>query len=244
MHMNRFKPALSRFGLRLLRRWLQGRLLAKRLWLWLLRALDFSQGWAIRIARFGALPMLTLSAIIYLLPLLFPGRFLVTPQWAWVSAGVGLLFGLLLAEPLSRLGKAELEAWEERQDPDGPVRLFGKDRPPGQFAMPFFGIVLAILFFQGVPAWSITLIFGTRSEMTLVVSKTGRASAGRNRSCDDWVRFEGVPSVFNRVCGVPDAQFAKVRRGDTVIVHGRGTWLGMYWTSIELVPKVSGRPPP
>lgn len=242
--MNRFKPALSRFGLRLFRRWLQGRLLGKRLWLWLLKALDFFQDWAVRIARFGGMPMLVLCMILFLLPLLFPRGFLVTPQWAWVSVGVGLLFGLLVAEPLYRLGKAEREEWEARQDPDRPVSLFGKDRPPNQFAAPVFGIVLMILLLQGVPAWPLTLIFGGRSEMTLVVATTGTSSAGGDWFCDDWVRFEGFPSLFNRVCGVPVEQLRKVRRGDTIIVHGRGTWLGMYWTSIEPAPKISVRSSP
>ncbi len=73
---------------------------------------------------------------------------------------------------------------------------------------------------------------GQDTELSYVVK--WRANLSSEGRCPYSIYLDGVPSPWQRFCNLPEELVTTVRRGDTIIVSGKGTSMGLYADSAAL----------
>lgn len=134
-----------------------------------------------------------------------------------------------LAGVVAGLASAALMIWIMLKAPPD-VSTSDMKRKVAILGAPIFGYALGKdLVVVAVPM-ILAMIVGHQVELPFTVE---RASDYGSRRCRSPVVFQGLPFVFNKVCGISDDFRQRVTPGSRVVVIGRGTSLGVYAESLR-----------
>jgi hypothetical protein len=78
----------------------------------------------------------------------------------------------------------------------------------------------------------LALIVGHQVELPFTVV---RADGNRTKGCSSPVELQGLPLLFDRVCGIPNEFRQSLTPGGRILVIGRGTSLGVYAESLRQI---------
>jgi len=174
------------------------------------------------------------------------------PNWARVTGAVlvlGLFFAGCLPAIMSRLGYPYIPSAEWMVQARVPTRAVGAlmavvfivavgmklrfDKSTFQkikssllflFCIPFGFFVGSGAVTMGGPmiaAW----VMGVETRLPYAVLDN---AARDSSTCKRPVKLEDLPFSFNEICGLPEEFRASFKIGDTIIVNGSGTRLGIY----------------
>lgn len=153
---------------------------------------------------------------------MFGYDFLPSIEWASKSNTLGLAAGLI---------SAALVLW---------AALKSLHRIPGGKAKQAGSVLVFTLlgYFLGraaaviVGPMMLALIAGHQVELTFIVERADRAGS---RRCHSPLELQGLPWLFDRICGVPNDYRHGLAPGRRVVVIGRGTSLGLFAESLRQV---------
>lgn len=78
---------------------------------------------------------------------------------------------------------------------------------------------------------AVALIAGQQVELSYTVDHNERSGS---KGCRSPIGLQGLPFLFDRLCGVPDDIRRGFKPGSQVVVTGRGTTFGVYPESLRL----------
>ena len=146
--------------------------------------------------------------------------FLPSVEWTSKATSLSIAAGLLPAAFVAWFGWKALEE----------IPLRDGKRALGVLVAPFF------VFFFGKNLVSIAapmlfaLVAGHQVELSFTVAS---ADHWGDRKCRTPVELEGLPFLFNKVCGVREDIRASLLPGGPTVVTGRGTSLGVFAESLR-----------
>lgn len=153
---------------------------------------------------------------------MFGYDFLPSTEWASKSNTLGLAAGLI---------SAVLVLWAVLKSlhkvPGGKAKKAGS-----VLFSPFFGYFLGKAAAVIVGPMMLALIAGHQVELTFIVERADRAGS---RRCHSPLELQGLPWLFDRICGVPNDFRHGLAPGRRVVVIGRGTSLGTFAESLRQV---------
>ncbi|SUU90700.1 hypothetical protein EDC40_101166 [Aminobacter aminovorans] len=155
----------------------------------------------------GLLPMLARMIV--------GAGFVPSTQWASSAGTYGLVAGLATALLLLWVVQ---KAPRDEKDTD----LW---RFAGASAALLFGFMIGKNVVDVTGPMAIALVAGDETELQFSVE---RADGGRVKGCPSPVELEGLPMLFDRACGVPQAVRDSLAPGMNIILTGRGTSLGIF----------------
>ncbi|WEX86638.1 hypothetical protein PZN02_002941 [Sinorhizobium garamanticum] len=116
----------------------------------------------------------------------------------------------------------------------------GRDVTPGSplgkaigvFAAPFFGYVIGKNVVVIAAPMILALIAGHQVELPFTVADADRYGG---RRCSSPIDLQGLPFIFESICGVPDNFRQGLAAGSRIVVIGRGTNIGVFAESLRRV---------
>lgn len=174
--------------------------------------------------------LVAISAAIWLLlgmlpvfPKLFGCDFLPSIEWASKSSTFGLSAGLI---------SAVLMLWAVLK---GVHRIPGGEVKQGLTVLfsPLFGYFWGKTTAVIVGPMMLALIAGHQVELTFMVERADRDSY--RGGCRSPLELQGLPWLFDRICGVPNDFRHGLAPGRRVVVIGRGTSFGIFAESLRQV---------
>lgn len=82
-----------------------------------------------------------------------------------------------------------------------------------------------------VGTWPMTLatIAGSKAQLPFTVAEV---STYGSRGCRDKVSFSGLPLLLDSICNVPNEQMEKLKPGARIVMIGRGTSQGLFYSDM------------
>lgn len=166
----------------------------------------------------GVAILMAIWVLLGVLPVLaqmFGASFLASTEWTSRASSLGIISGL---------GTALLVTWlvwgTEDDETDSYVKWFARRAGAAVFAYAIgsYAVVIA-------GPMMIALLAGHPVSLPFTVSNTDRVGS---KWCRQYVEFQELPLLFDRVCGVPSEIRDNLPRGTRIVVFGHGTDLGIY----------------
>ncbi len=155
-----------------------------------------------------------------------PG-FLPSPGWMQAALAVGLPpVALVWLRMLRTLNRRDLRAPRAVDSADAPYRL-----AVVAFCAAFaLGTVVCL---QSTLPGIVTRFAGTPATAELTVAALHRNTS--RRYCNEGLTVAGLPFYANDICGLPRAQWEKIRPGDRLLVEGEANRFGFVSRRVVLI---------
>lgn len=156
-----------------------------------------------------------LLGMLPLFPKMVGYDFLPSIEWTSRTNFPGVAAGLASAVLLLWIARKGMDV-----TPGSPVK-----KAVGILGAVFFGYVLGKDVVVIAPPMMLALIAGHQVELPFTVADADRYGG---RRCSSPIDLQGLPFIFESICGVPDTFRQGLAAGSRIVVIGRGTNIGVF----------------
>jgi hypothetical protein len=169
-----------------------------------------------KLVQFGVL-----LGVLPIFPPMFGFQFLPSAEWALKASGPSYVAGILFAIVLFQIVRRRIDTVS------GDLKKIA-----AVLGSPLIGFLLGKNIVAVAGPMMVAVIVGYNVELLHVVEDGFRSGS---RGCRSPVSLQGLPFLFDRLCGVENGVRFALQRGSRIAVVGRGTSYGTFVRSVRRV---------